>query len=368
MMVDIPKKMKGVQLTGFGDFDKLKYSENLDVPKPKKGEVLIKIGAAAVNNTDINTRIGWYSKSVDKGTNTGGSTGFGDSVDKDGSWLGKPLEFPRIQGADACGTIVAVGEGVDEHRIGERVIVQSVQPAQDSDDPWDCITWGSECDGGFAEYATALSDETFSVSKDKLTDAEWASFPCSYGTANNLVDRVGINQGDKVLITGASGGVGSALVQLAKAHGAHVIGVVNAGQEDMVKGYGADEILLRGDNFVEKLGEMSIDVVLDMVAGEQWPQLLKVLKKGGRYGVCGAIAGPMVNFDIRDCYLKDLSLSGSTFQSKESFEELIKFIEEGKVKPVIGKDFELKDIVKAQKAFLSKKYTGKIVLHVTDNK
>lgn len=362
-MSTIPENMRGVYLTGFGGIENLEYREDIPVPTPKAGEVLIKIGASAVNNTDINTRIGWYSKNVKTQTNDGGKEGFKEDVNKDGSWLGRALVFPRIQGADACGTIVAVGEGVSEDRIGERVLVQSVQPSFEGDNEFDCITWGSECDGGFAEYGTALDSQTFKIESD-LTDEELATFPCSYGTANNLVWRTGVNEGDFVLITGASGGVGSALVQICKAKGAKVVGVCDPGQEEIVKGYGADDIILRGENYEEKLGAMSVDVVLDMVAGSQWPQLMKVLKKGGRYGVCGAIGGPMVEFDIRDCYLKDLSLCGTTFQSAESFKQLIDYVERGLIKPVVGGEFDLKDIAKAQEAFLSKKHVGKIVLKV----
>jgi NADPH:quinone reductase-like Zn-dependent oxidoreductase len=359
----IPEKMSGVYLNDFGGFDQLEYRTDIQVPTAKKGEVLIKIGAAAVNNTDVNTRIGWYSKNVESGTNQGGEKGF-SGVKKDGSWLGQELEFPRIQGADGCGTIIAVGEGVDPNRIGERVLVRSVQERPSTEKGVECITWGSECDGAFAEYATALDTETFKV-ESSLTDSELAIFPCSYGTANNLIWRVGVKENDVVLITGASGGVGSALVQLAKVRGAKVIGVVDPGQEERVQSYGADQILHRGDDFLEILGEMSVDVVLDMVAGDSWVQLPKVLKKGGKYGVCGAIGGPIVKFDVRDAYLKDLSLFGTTYQSRESFEELIGYIEEGKIQPVIGKEFDLKDIVEAQKAFLSKKYIGKIVLNVS---
>lgn len=364
-MDQIPSTMRGVYLTGFGGFEKLEYREDIPTPEPKAGEVLIKIGAAAVNNTDINTRIGWYSKNVSTETNAGGSEGF-DDVDEDGSWLGQALVFPRIQGADGCGRIVAVGEGVDPARIGERVIVRSVQPTPGTpEDSFECITWGSECDGAFAEYATALSDEAFKIDSD-LTDGELATFPCSYATANNLVFRVGVREGDRVLVTGASGGVGSALVQLCHVRGAHVIGVCDPGQEDLVLGYGADEVVLRGTDYVERFGQMSLDVVLDVVAGPQWPQLMKVLRKGGKYGVCGAIAGPMVDFDIRDCYLKDLSLFGTTYQVRESFEQLVEYVEQGKIRPVVGASFPLRDIVKAQEAFLSKKHVGKIVLEVAE--
>ncbi len=361
-MSTIPETMKGVYLTGFGGFDKLEYRTDIKVPAPKEGEVLVKIGAAAVNNTDINTRIGWYSKSVKTETNAGGEKGFGD-VDEDGSWLGQTLEFPRIQGADGCGVIVAVGRGVSQERIGERVLIRSVQEVHSSKNGIECITFGSECNGTFCEYTTVLSSEAFTIDSE-LTDGELATFPCSYATANNLVCRVGVKEGDVVLVTGASGGVGSALVQLTKVRGAKVIGVCDPGQEERVKGYGADDIILRGENYVEKLGKMTVDVVLDVVAGGQWPQLMEILRKGGKYGVCGAIGGPLVEFDIRDAYLKDLSLFGTTYQTRESFLQLIQYIQDGRIKPVVAKEFPLKDIVQAQEAFLSKKLIGKIVLNV----
>jgi len=360
----IPKKMSGVFLTGNGGFEKLEYRSDIDVPTPKAGEVLVKIGAAAVNNTDVNTRIGWYSKSVKSETNTGGASGFNEDVEDDGSWLGQAMEFPRIQGADGCGTIVAVGEGVSQDRLGERVLIRNVQESVSSKNGLECTTFGSECDGTFAEYTTVLSEEAF-VIHSHLSDKELATFPCAYGTAENLICKVGVEKDDVVLVTGASGGVGSALVQLVKVRGAKVIAVCEQSKAERVKSYGADEIIFRGDSYVEKIGKMKVDVVLDVVAGSQWPELLEVLKKGGKYGVVGAIGGPLVELDVRDLYLKDLNLIGSTYQTKEAFLNLIRYIEEGKIKPIIAKEFPLKDIVEAQKAFLSKTLVGKIVLDVT---
>jgi NADPH:quinone reductase-like Zn-dependent oxidoreductase len=155
--------MRGVYLTGNGGFEKLEYNTDIDVPTPKAGEVLVKIGAAAVNNTDVNTRIGWYSKSVKSETSAGGASGFKEDVKDDGSWLGQGMEFPRIQGADGCGTIVAVGEGVSQDRLGERVLIRSVQARESSKNGIESITFGSECDGAFAEYATVLSEEAFVI-------------------------------------------------------------------------------------------------------------------------------------------------------------------------------------------------------------
>lgn len=361
MTNNIPELMCGIHLTGNGGFEKLEYRTDIKVPTPKKGEVLIKVGAAAVNNTDVNTRIGWYSKNVKDATNDGASDGFEEDVKEDGTWLGQAMQFPRIQGADACGTIVAVGEGVEASRIGERVIIRAVQQREHSDNGVECITWGSECDGGFAEYAVALNQEAYKI-KSNLTDIELSTFPCSYATGENLLCRVGVEENDVVFITGASGGVGSALTQLCKIRGAKVIGVCEADQVEKLKSLGADQIVVRGENFVEAVGKMNVDVVLDVVAGNQWPELLEILKKGGKYGTIGAIGGPLVELDVRTLYLKDLSLFGSTYQSRESFLNLVSYIEKDLIKPVVAKTFPLKNIVEAQEAFLAKKFVGKLVL------
>jgi len=238
----IPKKMRGVYLTGYGGFEKLQYHTDIDVPTPKAGEVLVKVGAAAINNTDVNTRIGWYSKSVKPETSAGGASGFKEDVEDDGSWLGQAMEFPRIQGADGCGSIVAVGEGVSQDRLGERVLIRSVQERESSENGIESITFGSECDGTFADYATVLTEEAFAINSN-LSDKELATFPCSYGTAENLIYRVGGKKDDVVLVTGASGGVGSALVQLVKARGGKVIAVCGQDKVERVKSFGADEII-----------------------------------------------------------------------------------------------------------------------------
>ena len=116
--------MKGVHLNGHGGFEELEYKEDIPIPKIMDDEVLIKIYAAGVNNTDINTRIAWYSKK-----NTSGNTfeiaarGISSDLSNDGSWGGKGIQFPRIQGIDACGEIIDVGKSINKSRIGERVIV-----------------------------------------------------------------------------------------------------------------------------------------------------------------------------------------------------------------------------------------------------
>ena len=340
----LPETMHGVQLVGHGGIDKLVYRKDLPTPEPGIGEVLIRVAAAAVNNTDINTRIGWYSKSVSEDTDTGGATGFDTVNDDDASWSGVPLTFPRIQGADVCGRIIAVGADISPTRIGERVLVQTMQPLTAAA-PFSCISFGSECDGGFAQYTVAKSEFTFAVNCN-WSDAELASVPCAYSTAENMLHRASVDA-ETVLVTGASGGVGSAAVQLAK--------------RDEVLALGADQVIDRNADIIATLGNEAIDVVIDLVAGPGWPALLKVLKRGGRYITAGAIAGPMVELDVRTLYLKDLTLFGSTFQDDVIFPNLISYIEAGEIRPTLAATYPLADIARAQEDFLAKKHTGKLV-------
>ena len=360
-MSHLPIKMSAVLLTGHGGFEKLQYRNDVDVPSVGADKVLIKVLAAGVNNTDINTRTAWYSKSVTGETNIGGADGFDSAEDDDGSWSGEPLDFPRIQGADCCGEIVAVGHGVAEERIGERVLVRTMQQVPVNPKPFSCWTVGSECDGGFAQYMIAYSAETFKIDCD-WSDIELASIPCAYSTAENMLERANVGEGEIVLITGASGGVGSAAVQLAKRRGAKVIAQSGRAKLNEVKALGADEVVDRNANLAETLGSEVVDVVVDLVAGESWPCLLEVLKRGGRYATAGAIAGPIVELDVRTLYLKDLTLIGCTFQQKNVFENLVGYIEGNEIKPLVAKHYPLKDIVRAQEDFLSKKHVGKLVL------
>lgn len=355
--------MAGVLLVGHGGFDKLSYREDIPVPKPGPDEVLIRVAAAGVNNTDINTRIGWYSKGVKSGTGEGATRGFETSHDADASWSGTPLSFPRIQGADCCGRIVAVGDDVDSSRIGERVVVRNMLRSYVDYRPMECWTFGSECDGGFAQYAKAPSRETYKVDCG-WSDVELASMPCAYSTAEGMLHRAGVKEGEHVVVTGASGGVGSAAIQLAKRRGAIVTAVAGAGKADQMRVLGADRVVPRGVSLVKHIGREAAAVVVDVAAGPAFPELLDVLKKGGRYAVAGAIAGPIVELDVRTLYLKDLSFLGCTFQDDVVFENLVSYIERGEIRPVVGKTYPLKDIVEAQQDFLSKKISGKLVLVV----
>ena len=358
----IPKTMRAVLTTGHGGFEVLEFRNDIKVPEPKPDQVLIKVLAAGINNTDINTRTAWYSKSVTGETNSEDSKG----LDDDGGWAGEALSFPIIQGADCCGEIVAVGDDTNVERIGERVLVRTMQQYAVDYRPFECWTMGSECDGAFAQYMVAFSDETYKIESD-WSDIELASIPCAYSTAENLLERSNVKKGEIVLITGASGGVGTAAIQLAKRRGAIVIAIASEEKINEVKRIGADNIIKRDESISKALDSNSVDVVIDLVAGSKWGELLDVLKRGARYAAAGAIAGPIVELDIRTLYLKDLTLMGCTFQDSQVFKNLIGYIERNEIRPLVANSYPLKEIVKAQKDFLSKKFVGKLVLVPSHN-
>jgi alcohol dehydrogenase len=336
-----------VLLTGHGGLEKLEYREDVREPSPGPGEVLIGVGAAGLNNTDIWTREGAY----------------GDPERARG-WRGEPLTFPRIQGADIAGRIVAVGRGIPTDRIGERVLVDSALYAGPGEGLLNAGIIGSERDGGFAEFVSVPAQNAHRIESD-LSDAELASFPTAYVTAERMLNRARVAAGETVLVTGASGGVGTGLVQLAKIRGATVVAIVGAEKINLVRDIGADAVVTRGQAATsaveETVGRAAVDVVADVVGGKQVRELLQLLRPGGRYVVAGAIAGPIVTVDLRTIYLKQLELIGSTMGNRDEFAALVGHIESGRLRPLVWATYPLAELARAQADFQRKSFVGKLV-------
>ncbi len=349
--------MKAVVTTGNGDYDKLDYRD-VPLPEPRAGELLLQVLAAGVNNTEINTRLGWYSSSVTSGTEDFAGDQHDDGNLDDGGW-NETTPFPLIQGTDCCGEVVAQASGVGGKRVGERVLVRACM-RRNGFASLENIWMASDFDGAFAQYVRVPASETFRVDCD-WSDVELATIPCAYGTAENMVHRAAIGKGDRVLVPGASGGVGSAVVQLAKRRGAEVVAIAGRDKIDTVGALGA-EVIERGSDLLGLLGESSVDVVIDNVAGDDFTVMPKLLRRGGRYASSGAIAGPIVSFDTRDFYLKDLNLIGCTAWDEPVFRNLVGYIERGEIRPLVAKTFPLEQIADAQREFLQKKHVGNFVL------
>ncbi len=366
-MVPLPETMTAALLLGHGGLDRIAIRDDVPVPRPPAGEVLVRVGACGLNNTDINTRTAWYSTAVSEGiTADGGREGFAEAEASAGSWGSAAVSFPRVQGADVAGRIVAVGEGVAACRIGERVMIDPwLLTPGDWMDPSRSGYFGSECDGGFAEY-TKVRSENAIVVNCALSDAELATFPCAYTTAENLVSRTNLQPGETVVIAGASGGVGSAAIQLCRLRGARVIGIAASSKTEQLVALGVDAVIDRNSEDLETAirtaADGAIDVALDVVGGAGVMPLLRALRQGGRYSSSGAIAGPMVDFDLRALIYKDLQLTGATIVPPGTMARVVRLIEQGRLKPLLAQTFPLRNLVQAQEAFMAKRHVGNIVV------
>jgi NADPH:quinone reductase-like Zn-dependent oxidoreductase len=351
--MEIPQKMTAAVLTGFGGPDVLVVRHDVPVPRPKRDEVLIRVAAAGVNNTDIWTREGAYGRPGDP-----------DAV---AGWKGVPLDFPRIQGADIAGRVVDVGSSVDPDRVGQRVIVDpGIFDDADGEEPELVDVIGSERDGGFAEYMAVPSSSAHDVSNSPLDDRQLACVPIAYGTAMGMLERAEVRAGERVLVTGASGGVGLALVQLAAARGAIVTALTSSGKAPAVIAAGAHETVLRDEWDSSEPGppqlDRDFDVIADVVGDGVFERVLPALRTGGRLVIAGAIAGPVVTLDLRVLYLRRRRLIGSTMHTPAHFRKLLESVRTGAIRPVVAETYPLDKIHQAQARFRDKDFIGKLVL------
>jgi len=357
--------MKAMVLTGHGDIDKLEY-QDVPVPTPGPGQVLVQVTATAKNNTDRKAREGLYP------TKKGEMTSF--------RMGGKPtLVFPRIQGADIAGRIVAVGEGVDEARVGERGLLDFNIYANDRRDI--NLTpdyYGHGADGGYAEYAALPADQFHHIPNPELADAEVASMGmCSYQTAMHMLTSANIKGGERVLVTGASGGVGTALIQLCRIMGAIPYALSKQDKAGPLLELGAEAVLDRSDmdTFVERLkaetGGKPIDAVMDLVGGEMTDVFIDTMifdmnarSTYPRLSIAGASGGNISEILWTRIYLYQVQIFGVSHGTREEAEQLVAWIRNGHLKPVLHGAFRLSDLHRAEQYFVNRgsNYLGKIVI------
>ena len=345
-------EMRAVLLTGHGGPEKLEYREDVPIPVAAADEVLVEVGACGVNNTDIWVRQGAYANKND--------------ADAEASFTADGPEFPIIQGADIAGRIADVGAGVDRGRIGQRVLIDFGIYDSDRDDVPSVDYIGHGRPGGFAEYTTVPAQNAHVV-ETELDDAELATFCCAYVTAERMLERAAVAAGERVLVTGASGGVGSAVIQLCRARDAIPVAVVGEGKEAEVREIGAEAIVPRCSADFREASEQALDgaaldVAVDVVAGPALTEIIELLKPHGRYVTCGAIAEPLVELDMRRIYLKHLSILGSSQGTRRNFAAVRDYILTGRIRPLLAQAYPLAGIREAQERFLRKDFVGKLVI------
>jgi NADPH:quinone reductase-like Zn-dependent oxidoreductase len=363
----IPEKMAAVQLVGHGGIDQLTYREDVDVPRPGYGEVLVKVTATAKNNTDRKVREGLYPTEHD------------DDV-ASFQISGTPtLEFPRIQGADVAGRVVAVGPGVDEARIGERGLLDFNIYADDRRDI--NLTpdyFGHGRDGGFAEYIAVPGDQFHAVPNPELADAELAVLGmCSYQTALRMLHVASVRTGEQVLVTGASGGVGTALIQLCRLLGAVPHAVSSEGKMRALVDLGAESVIDRTRvtdwprAVNEATGGRIIDAVMDLAGGPLTNPLIDVMTQRmaerqtcPRLSIAGASAGNVTEILWTRIYLYQVQVFGVSHGTRDEADQLIAWIRSGHLRPVLHGTFRLSDIHRAEEYFVDRgnDYIGKIAI------
>lgn len=345
------KSMTAAVLTGFGGPERLQVRDDVAVPRPGHGEVLVQVAAAAMNNTDLWTRQGAYGLPEDPSALAG--------------WRG-PVEFPRIQGGDIAGTVVEIGDTVDPALRGTRVLVDPALYDPDAPDANPIGLLGSEADGGFAQYVAVAAARVHTMTGSPLSDEQLACLPIAYGTAMGMLERARIATGESVLVTGASGGVGLALVQLAAARGVHVVAMTTRDKSELVSLAGAHTVISRDtDDILEAITRAApegLDAVADVAGGDSVSQILPLVRDGGRWVIAGAVAGPVISFDLRRLYLHNIALIGSSMHTPAHFARLAEVARSGHITPRVAARYPLAEIQAAQHEFSQHNHVGKITI------
>ncbi|MGM0435317.1 MAG: zinc-binding dehydrogenase [Pseudomonadota bacterium] len=365
--VSVPETMAAMQLVGHGGVDQLQYRTDVATPRPEPGEVLVRVSATAKNNTDRKAREGLYPT---KDRDEVASFAMG----------GEPtLTFPRIQGADVAGRVVAVGEGVNEGRVGERGLLDfNLYPDDRRGINLTPDYYGHGSDGGFAEYIAVPSEQFHRVDNPELADAELAALGmCSYQTAVHMLNVAGVTAGERVLVTGASGGVGTALIQLCRIMGAIPYALSQQEKAPALKALGAEAVLDRSDmdSFTDRVmaetGGEPIDAVMDLAGGTMTDRFIDTMitdmtrrKTYPRLSIAGASAGNISEVLWTRIYLYQVQIFGVSHGTREEAEQLVAWIRSGQLKPVLHGAFRLSELREAEEYFVNRGsgYLGKIVI------
>ncbi|HYU14248.1 MAG TPA: zinc-binding dehydrogenase [Stellaceae bacterium] len=332
--------MRAVVLTAHGGPENLEYVTDYPDPTPGRGEALVKIGACSLNYHDVFTRRGMP---------------------------GIRVPLPVVPGLDIAGEVAALGPGVEGVTIGARVLVDPIYPG--------IGLMGEMRDGGLAEYCVASAGQLVAI-PDSVSFAEAAAIPVAYGTAHRMLTTNGpIEPGQKVLILGASGGVGTASVLLAKLAGAEVIAAAGSAEKlARLKRLGADHLIdYTASDFVSEIQarygkpqrrsyEGGIDVVVNYTGGDTWVPSLKVLKRGGRLLVCGATAGFNPTEDLRYIWSFELKILGSNAWARGDLESLLQLAASRRLVPVIDRVLPLSEGREAVSLLEDRAVFGKVVV------
>ena len=341
--------MRAVRIHEHGGPEVLRYEEGVPVPEPGPGEALAKVKACALNYLDI-----WVRRGLP----------------------GIPPKLPHIPGSDVAGVVEKLGEGVEGFRPGERVVVNPslscgrCEYCRRGEDPL-CDEYhilGEHVDGGYAEFVKVPARNLMRIPEGFAWE-EAAAAPLVYQTAwRALITRAQLRPGETVLVLGASGGVGTACVQIAKLVGARVIAVAGSDEKlQRLRELGADEGINHatadfGTEAWKLTNKRGVDVVVDSVGEATWERSLRALAKDGRLVTYGATSGPKPPTDVRLVFWRQLRIIGTTMGNHHEFTRVMELVWQRKLRPVIDRVFPLQEAAEAQRRMEAREHLGKIVL------
>ena len=337
--------MKAIFFEKNGSVEVLKYGE-VPTPEPKTSEALVRVRACAINNLDVQQRQGKIEGPM-----------------------------PHISGSDVAGVIEKINGETSLH-VGDEVVINpaipcGVCPPCKNGLACELVTiFGYKTQGGYAEYVTIPIGQLYPKPKS-LTFPEAAAFPLTFLTAYHmLVGRANLQKGETVFIWGASGGLGSAGMQIAKYLGVKIIAAAKSEEDaERLKGNGAHETVIYTkedvENSVKKLtSDRGVDVVFESVGAKTWNTSLMMLHPYGRVVIAGTTSGDMGTQDLSEVYYRQLTILGARMGTKAEFEKVVELFAECKLEPVVDKVFALKDAAEAQKRMEEGKHVGKIILEI----
>jgi len=338
--------MKAIRIHEHGGLEQLKY-EDAPVPEIGRNDVLINVKACSLNYLDI-----WVRRGI------------------------PGITLPHISGCDVAGVIEKLGEDVRGYEIGDRVVINpgvscgSCEYCRRGEDSL-CDTFhiiGEHIDGGFAEYAKAPARNLMRI-PDEFTFENAAAVPLVFLTAwRTMITRAGVKPGHDVLILGASGGVGSACVQIAKLTGARVFATASSNEKlEKLEALGADVLINYSETDFGKeiwnvTNKRGVDVVVDSIGEATWQQSMRSLAKDGKIVTFGATSGPKPQIDIRLLFWRQLQIIGTTMGTRAEFEQVMNLVWAGKLKPVVDQTFPLQDVPKAQEMMENRGVFGKYIV------
>jgi NADPH:quinone reductase-like Zn-dependent oxidoreductase len=357
--------MQAVRLHGHGGTDQLWLE---DVPLPRLGEqdVQVRVHFCGLNHSDLNLRRGDFYGLEAKAGQVG--------------WRQTPMRFPLIPGSDIAGVVAAAGAEVPDLRVGDAVVLYPYVacgrcPACLRGDDHLCPAveyLGSERDGGYAEFIAVPAHIAHRIPAG-VSFEQAAALPVNFLTAwHMLVTRGRLQPGETVMITGASGGVGSACVQITKLMGARSIAVVGSREkaERALQSGAAATAVIGQDDLSDAVqhfaGSDGVDMVVEVVGAATWASSLRALRPEGRLVVCGAVSGAIVETDLKRIYLHHLSVIGSTMGSPAEFKHVLGLLAAGAIQPVIDRIYPLAEAREAQRRLETRGQFGKILLQVMD--